>query len=114
MSEKDLIQGFHIATSQIAGNGGAVSATVGEENVDRQCNIAIEHCTFKNNTAESYGGTLFWNQLVKVDLYYNYFENSPLTKLRPVLGEILEARGKVVMINNTLEGRSASDQVPII
>ena len=68
------------ALTQIVGSGGALAVDTKPSFIDDQstrCLLVIAFCSFTNNTATSYGGTLYLTSEVDGHLHDNTFSNSP-------------------------------------
>ena len=98
--------------SKVSGSGGSIALYLVP--VISSSNVKINNCVFRNNTAEKYGGTLYISPYVTGILINNYFENMLGVEMRPRVGDILESRGSMQLINNTFEILTADGSVPII
>ena len=99
--------------SKIIGSGGAVSVNV-VAGTSSSCHSNIGKSTFHQNTAESYGGSIYLTPGAFANLFENEFTNVNGEGLRPRIGDVLECRGNVQMTSNLFNINSAQDEIPIV
>ncbi len=105
----------NIQLSKITGSGGAIAINLAGTYLTAQCLATITHCTFVNNTAESYGGSIYITSGVTARLIKNNFTNvNHINHTRPIIGDILESRGNLYLINNTFNVRTAENEISIL
>ncbi len=105
----------HIEVSKITGSGGAVAMNMGSTHPNASFSVEIFDCNFINNTAESYGGSIYLTSRVYAQLQRNTFSNTDAAKgIRPRVGDILESRGTLYMVNNTFNVKTAVNEFPVL
>ena len=103
-----------VAISEITGSGGAIAVIVAQS-ATTTCNIEIARCTFTNNTAENYGGSIYLTMGIIANLIENNFTNIAAdNQIRPRAGEHIESRGNVNMRENLFLAQSAVDETPLV
>ena len=102
--------------SKITGSGGALAFSLQalQEDSTMRASADIRDCTFTNNTAENYGGSLYFTSGVVASLYGNTFSNVNINTTRPRIGDILESRGNMLLRNNTFRVATSTNEVPIL
>ena len=100
--------------SKITGSGGAVA--VNTVPVQSSSSLMILDSVFTNNTADTYGGTLYIGVSVKCDLKRNVYENIDIAgrSARPQFGDIIESRGRMLIVDDVFNVRTAERNVPIL
>lgn len=107
--------------SQITGSGGAIAIET-KPSQSKEANngptrniLDISDSVFMNNTAESFGGSVYLTSDVDATLRNNTFSNTNIIRgMRARIGDILESRGRIVMSDNKFEAVSSEDTKPII
>ncbi len=115
-TNKTYIKGIQV--SKTTGSGGGIGVILKSDVVGCESNLLIRNCQFLNNTAQSYGGSIYITPGVKAHIADNEFENVQCGNntqcIRPRVGDIIEARGAVVMNRNKFIVKSAVNEIPII
>ncbi len=97
--------------SKISGSGGAIAFNV----KSGTCKANIEYSRFQANTADNYGGTLYVTSGVTLTLadnsFYNVAGKQKIT--RPMLGDMIESRGNIVIMNSDFNVTSAQGDIPV-
>ena len=104
-----------VELSKVSGNGGAIAVHIIP--ATSQSNIKITNTTFTNNTAATYGGTLYFGAYVQGELSNNTFENvftDTEDTIRPHVGDVAEFRGSLQFIDNVIDVITAKSAIPII
>ena len=102
--------------SNISGSGGAIGVLVKASQGDplTRCAVDILNCTFENNAAESYGGSVYFTSGVVASISSSDFSNGLQPNLRPRIGDLLESHGNMFLTNSTFQVSSSDDAVPIL
>ena len=103
--------------SKTTGSGGAVAVSVQASQTSSQivrAVVDIKQSTFTNNTAENYGGTLYFTGGVSGTVIQCTLTNVDEGGMRPRLGDIIESRGNLRLTNSTVSVVSARDTVAVI
>ena len=101
--------------SKVSGNGGSIAVHMIP--ATSLSNIKIINSIFLNNTAETYGGTLYFGPYVTGELENNTFQNVFVDNeqsMRPRVGDVLEFRGSMQFISNIINVITADSSIPIV
>ena len=103
--------------SKVSGNGGAIAVHMTAGTQPSLNNIKITNNTFANNTAQTYGGTLYFGPSVQGELSSNTFKNVFIDNkdaIRPHVGDLGEFRGSLLLIDNVINVMTAKSAVAVI
>ncbi len=105
----------NIELSKISGSGGAIALNVEEKVNAGRCKAVIRYCTFKGNSAENFGGTMYITTGVTTTLLDNEFRNvaGKSSIRRQTIGDIIESRGNIIMTFSNFTVETAFSDIPI-
>ena len=102
-----------VELSKITGSGGAIAVHIAP--YDATHVLSIHSCTFDNNTADTYGGSISISPTVVSYFYENIFKNlNERSAMRPRVGDLLESRGAMTIVDCIFQVITASSTVPVI
>ncbi|CAD5112800.1 DgyrCDS2010 [Dimorphilus gyrociliatus] len=93
------------AVIDLAGKGGAIWIATGV--------LALENCTFLNNTSSLLGGSIFVDDAAALSLKGCRIENSD-SDLHPQQGDMVYSNGKVKISSTVFKTKTAHRHVPVI
>ena len=102
-----------VGLAKVMGSGGAVAVNMDPHNSAHQ--TTISNSVFRNNTADTYGGTIYMSPSAFGRFHHNHYQNTDdYGVIRPRVGDIIESRGDLWLQHEVLDVQSADGSVPII